>query len=81
MLSTNGFNLHNHLLQAYVEDFDMYVNDTISEMEGVRKDNPDTPMLVMGHSMGGLLATIVSIRRPDLVQGVLLSAPFLKVSI
>ena len=56
------------------------MNDSIGEIEKVRKDNPDTHILIMGHSMGGLLATIISIRRPDLIQGVLLSAPFLKVA-
>ena len=56
------------------------MNDSIGEIEKVRKDNPDTPILIMGHSMGGLLATIISIRRPDLIQGALLSAPFLKVA-
>ena len=67
-------------LQAYVEDLKIFVDDTIREIEEVKKQKPDTPMILMGHSMGGLIACMVALKRPDLISGSCLSAPCLKVS-
>ena len=67
-------------LQAYVEDLNIFVDDTIREIEEVKKQKPDTPMILMGHSMGGLIACMVALKRPDLISGSCLSAPCLKVN-
>ena len=67
------------LLQAYVEDLNIFVDDTIREIEEVKKQKPDTPIILMGHSMGGLIACMVALKRPDLISGSCLSAPCLKV--
>jgi alpha-beta hydrolase superfamily lysophospholipase len=66
--------------QAYTEDLGIYVDDTIREIEEVRRQKPNTPLIIMGHSMGGLIAVMVALKRPDLISGACLSAPCLKVT-
>ena len=66
-------------MQAYIEDFNTFVNDTIREIEEIKKAKPDMPLILMGHSMGGLISVMTALKRPDLLKGCILSAPFLKV--
>ena len=66
--------------QAYIENLDTFADDTIKEIENVKKEKPDTPIIIMGHSMGGLIAVMVALKRPDLISGACLSAPCLKVN-
>ena len=65
--------------QAYIDNLDTFADDTINELENVKKEKPDTPIIIMGHSMGGLIAVMVALKRPDLISGACLSAPCLKV--
>ena len=67
------------MFQAYIEDLNIFADDTIREIEEVKKQKPDTPIILMGHSMGGLIACMVALKRPDLISGSCLSAPCLKV--
>ena len=66
--------------QAYIDNLDTFADDTIKELENVKKEKPDTPIIIMGHSMGGLIAVMVALKRPDLISGACLSAPCLKVN-
>lgn len=59
----------------------MYIDDTIRELETVKQEKPDKRIIVGGHSMGGLISIMVALKRPDLVNGLVLSAPLLKVCI
>ena len=63
-----------------MEDLNIFVDDTIIEIEEIKKEKPDTPIIIMGHSMGGLIAVMVALKRPDLISGACLSAPCLKVN-
>lgn len=67
-------------VKAYIEDFNIFVDDTVKEIECLKRDKPDVPLIIMGHSMGGLIAVMVSLKRPDLIHGAILSAPYLKLS-
>jgi len=65
--------------RAWIEDLDTFADDTIREIEAVKKEKPDIPIIIMGHSMGGLIAVMVALKRPDLISGSCLSAPCLKI--
>lgn len=51
-----------------VDDFELVANQAASEQ-------PDTPLYVLGHSMGGLIATRYALRRQSDLAGLILSAP------
>ena len=63
--------------QGHVDEFDNFVDDAISEIETIKKEKPDVPVVAMGHSMGGLITVRIALKRPDLLAGIILSAPLL----
>ena len=67
--------------RVYVETFDTYVQDVIQHVERMKQEHPDVPCLLMGHSMGGLLATDVAVRHQELFTGLILSAPSVEVDV
>lgn len=61
-----------------VDAFDDYVSDLDTFVTDVRTREPGRPIYVLGHSMGGAIATLyVEQRQPDLA-GLVLSAPALR---
>jgi alpha-beta hydrolase superfamily lysophospholipase len=88
-LAERGFAVHayDHLghghssgPRCHVERFDQYLDDLASVLEHLRKDSPNHPIFLVGHSMGGLIvATFARERRPD-VAGIVLSGPALAVA-
>lgn len=62
----------------YVDSFDEYVDDLDVFVGRIRRREPDRPMFLLGHSMGGAVASrFVLEREPDL-RGLILSAPALE---
>jgi acylglycerol lipase len=53
---------------------EVMVDDAIRRAEALRADS-DAPLYLLGESMGGAVAMLVAIRRPDLVDGLILAAP------
>jgi len=51
------------------------MNDFADAMAGLVEHEAAAPVLVAGHSFGGLVALRLAQRRPDLVSGLLLAAP------
>ena len=88
-LAERGFAVHayDHLghgrssgIRCHVERFDQYLDDLALVLEAVRKDAPGLPVLLIGHSMGGLIvASFARERRPD-VRGLVLSGAALAVA-
>lgn len=65
--------------RGQVKSFDEYLDDTGAFLEEVRRRQPDKPLFLLGHSLGGLIcARLAEERAPD-VTGLVLSAPFLSV--
>jgi alpha-beta hydrolase superfamily lysophospholipase len=64
-------------MRAYVSDFDEYPSDLEIFVERVRR--PDTPLFVMGHSMGGTIVTDWLLTRRPQVTGIILSAAALRI--
>lgn len=64
--------------RALVERFDRLVFDLATVMEEVRGREPDLPVFLMGHSMGGAVAAIYAqTQPPPRIDGLILSAPAL----
>lgn len=60
-----------------VKDFDEYLDDVDA---AIAELDPALPTFLFGHSMGGLITTLLALKRKPKVNGVLLSGAALKVS-
>lgn len=60
-----------------VEDFDRHVQDSLEFRVFLREQYPHLPVILFGHSMGGLLAVRSAEANPKGVDGVILSSPAL----
>jgi alpha-beta hydrolase superfamily lysophospholipase len=58
--------------QALVEDFELVVDDLRAVVQATRDD---LPVVMVGHSMGGLIATRYAQRHSEDIAGLVLSAP------
>lgn len=64
-----------------IGDFNQLVEDVAEYAEHVQEDEfPETPMFVMGESMGGAVAFSLYRRIPDLIRGVVFLCPMCKIS-
>jgi acylglycerol lipase len=61
-----------------IGDFEDYVRDLDTFVTRVRALAPDKPLFVLGHSMGGAIATLWAITRQPRIAGLILSAPALQ---
>lgn len=65
--------------RCYVERFSEYVDDLKSFFDIVRGEHKEAKVFLIGHSMGGTIATAYAIRYQQDLAGLLLSAATLKV--
>jgi alpha-beta hydrolase superfamily lysophospholipase len=66
--------------RGQVRRFEEYLDDTAVFLDEVRRRQPDAPLFLLGHSMGGLVcARFAEERVPD-VRGLVLSSPFLQLA-
>jgi acylglycerol lipase len=68
--------------RAYIEHFEDLVDDSEEFFDSVRKSHPSTPVFVMGHSLGGLIAIHLFLKlksRNIKVSGLILSAALVDV--
>lgn len=61
-----------------VRVFGEYVNDLSRFIEYVRQQHPQHKKFLLGHSMGGTIASQMVIEHPHQVDGLILSSPYLK---
>lgn len=66
-------------LKGYVEHFSNYIDDLKTFFDMVSCDNKGKKVFMVGHSMGGLLATAYLLQHQDELAGAVLSAASLKV--
>ncbi|MCX6007607.1 MAG: lysophospholipase [Chloroflexi bacterium] len=64
--------------RIYVNRFQVYLDDLKTFFDMVRKDNPNLKIFLLGHSMGGLIATAYTLQHQQELTGLIVSAPFLK---
>ena len=60
-----------------IEDF---IGDFHRFVEQVREESPSTPRIIVGHSLGGLIALYYAARHPDLIRGIAVSSPALRLA-
>ncbi len=79
-IATVAYDLRGHKEEkTFISSFDQYLEDTADFLEWTKKNYKDIPIFVMGHSMGGLIATHFGIRYADndpAIKGYLLSSPY-----
>jgi acylglycerol lipase len=59
--------------RACVKDFTVFVDDLNLLWDKSAAEYPDTPMFLVGHSMGGLIATMFALRYQDKMRGLVTS--------
>ncbi len=60
---------------AHVNSWDEYRGDVAAFVQMAAKNEADTPLFLMGHSMGGLIVTNYVLHHSDKLRGVIISAP------
>ena len=79
-IATVAYDLRGHKQEkTYVDSFDLFLEDTSDFLGWTKKAYPDIPIFVMGHSMGGLIATHFGIRYAaddSRIKGYVLSSPY-----
>ncbi|MBN1346017.1 MAG: lysophospholipase [Phycisphaerae bacterium] len=65
---------------GYICRFDALLDDLDAYIEHVRRDVRDRPLLLMGHSMGGLVLALCAETREVDASGLILSSPFLAIN-
>jgi alpha-beta hydrolase superfamily lysophospholipase len=61
--------------RVLIEDFDAVVDDLHATVGFARERHPGVPVVMVGHSMGGLIAALYAQRHGDELAGLVLSAP------
>src|SRR5476649_2760096 len=65
---------------GFFERFDLLGEDLHRVIEWTRRDNPNLPLFLLGHSMGGLVALYYTIRYQSTLSALMVSAPLLVTS-
>jgi alpha-beta hydrolase superfamily lysophospholipase len=63
--------------RVLVQDFEDVVTDLHALDETARRQHPDLPVVLLGHSMGGLIATRYAQRYRDTLAALILSSPLI----
>lgn len=63
--------------RAYTPSFEALLDDLQSYLEHVRRSDPEGPLVLLGHSMGGLEVASLLVRRKPTVDVAILSGPAL----
>ncbi|CAH1784426.1 unnamed protein product [Owenia fusiformis] len=64
--------------RVHVDTFHTYIDDVIKLASDLKMKYPNIPLILIGHSMGGLVGTMTILERPDLYQGTVLIAAALQ---
>ena len=66
-------------IRGDVAAFDNFVTDAVAVIDGVRRQNPQLPIFIWGHSMGAIIATLAAdayvTQRPRGLRGVITTSP------
>lgn len=61
--------------RGYLNDYFKFIDDANVIVELAKKQFPNLPIFMLGHSMGGFITTSYGIRYPDKLNGQILSGP------
>ena len=59
--------------RTFYNDFNEMIDDANAVVELAKKENPQLPVFVLGHSMGGFCAALFGAKYPGKVKGIVLS--------
>ncbi len=80
-----GFDLRGHGLSAgprgHTPSYEALLNDVSEFLDHIRESYPQEPIFLYGHSLGGNLALNFALRRKCHLEGVIASAPWLRVAL
>lgn len=60
--------------KIFIDDYNKFSIDVHEIVELTKNENKNKPIFIIGHSMGGMIATIYGIKYHDEVNGIILSA-------
>ena len=63
--------------RANIDRFDYLVSDLGTFIGRAQRQHPDTPVVLLGHSMGGAVALACALKYQNVMRGLVLSAPAL----
>ncbi|NXY84834.1 MGLL lipase, partial [Alcedo cyanopectus] len=63
-----------------VSDFHVFIRDSLQHIDLMKKEHPDLPILILGHSMGGAISILTASERPSEFSGMLLISPLVVAS-
>lgn len=64
--------------RMFVSTFEQYLDDMERFVRCLSRTGPELPLFVLGHSMGGAIATLFALTRPVKIDGLMLSGPTLQ---
>ncbi len=67
--------------RGHILSFKDYVTDTRALKSKLREDFTEYPIMVLGHSMGGLIAAHLCLDHPRAIEGLILSSPALTIEV
>ena len=67
--------------RGYINNWTEFRLDLTSFLNLVTRENPDLPLFVIGHSLGGTIALDYALREPDRIKGLILMSPALGLGI
>jgi alpha-beta hydrolase superfamily lysophospholipase len=65
--------------RAFISSFDQLLDDLQRFLDHVRRDVPDVPLFLFGHSMGGAVCALYAIERSQAFRGLILSSPAVEI--
>jgi alpha-beta hydrolase superfamily lysophospholipase len=63
--------------RVHVDHFSDYANDVNAMLSLAKQRHTDLPVILLGHSMGGLISLTYALNHPEELDGLLLSSPLL----
>ncbi len=73
-----GRSLRPHQTIGYADDLSVYDEEIGLAIELIRDERDDDPLVLMGHSTGGLIATLWAHRHPGVLAGLILNSAWLE---
>ena len=73
-----GRSLRPHQTIGYTDDLSVYDEEIGEAIEIIREERDNEPLILMGHSTGGLIATLWAHRHPGVLAGLILNSAWLE---
>ena len=65
--------------RSFVKDFSTFTDPILVSLDKIKEINPDVPIFLLGHSLGGLIGISFLIDYQEKIQGAVISGPLAKV--